>query len=67
MACAMKCDRCGKYYELRGNATGVVTFKAYNIVKNRYREGARFDICPDCVKLFNAWITEGKKEEKDDE
>lgn len=65
MALAMKCDRCGKYYELRGYATDVITLKAYNIARNRYRDGARFDICPDCMKLFNDWITEEKKEEKD--
>ena len=58
MAWAMKCDRCGKYYELCDDATSGVALLSYDIGKDKYCDEARFDICPDCVKSFDEWFME---------
>lgn len=56
MAFAMKCDRCGKYYEYRPMAISCVALIPYRIGKRECRSKEEFDLCPDCVESFNEWF-----------
>lgn len=60
MAWAMKCDRCGKYYEYRPMATSGIALIPHRIGKNECRIEGEFDLCPDCIESFNNWLMEGK-------
>ena len=58
MSRALKCDRCGGYFDRSSNG--------YNqtMVDNSYAIGNRlkaFDICPTCMKQFMQWM-DGKAE-----
>ena len=68
MAMAMKCDRCGKLYEYyegirefnnSEKANGVLFIDREN---NKYCKRKSYDLCPDCMKKFEAFI----KNDEDD-
>ena len=51
MAKALKCDRCGGFYDLLKGS------RSYQI---RYMNEQRFykqvDLCPDCYEIFTKWL-----------
>ena len=57
MAKALKCDRCGQFYDLLSKP------KKYLI-----EDGEKFkkfvDLCPDCYETFVKWLT-GKREHEE--
>lgn len=66
---AMKCDRCGKYYD---KYPGVCECNKGTTVAQRYRvpynrlfvvnaiydsvPSRHFDLCPDCMTEFDGWM-----------
>lgn len=60
MARAMRCDRCGKYYELTIQGgdlygdfvrVGLMADKTNSMYKDK-----TYDLCPRCRKSLNEWI-----------
>lgn len=64
MACAKKCDRCGKLYEQynskndRKNPNGIMVLNLDS--QRRYFAHNALDLCPDCMKGFQDWLKGGK-------
>lgn len=64
MACAKKCDRCGKLYEQynskndRKNPNGIMVLNLDS--QRRYSAHNALDLCPDCMKGFQDWFGEVK-------
>lgn len=56
MAKALKCDKCGQFYDL------LKDFRKYRIQEQQdeksYLEDV--DLCPDCYETFTKWLTEEK-------
>lgn len=52
MAKALKCDRCGGFYDL------VKNFRKYQILDTEIYE-KRVDLCPDCYDKFLNFLKEG--------
>lgn len=56
MACAKKCDRCGKLYEEYNskndekNPNGIMVLNLD--YKRKYYSHTAMDLCPDCMKGF---------------
>lgn len=60
MADAMKCDRCGKYYEIDDKNN---SFKHHSRIYNVFDfnllttdRANRIDLCPDCQDAFEEWM-----------
>lgn len=68
MACAKKCDRCGKLYEQynskndRKNPNGIMVLNLDS--QRRYFAHNVLDLCPDCMKGFQDWFGEVKQMER---
>lgn len=68
MACAKKCDRCGKLYEQynskndRKNPNGIMVLNLDS--QRRYFTHNALDLCPDCMKEFQDWFGEVKQMER---
>lgn len=68
MACAKKCDRCGKLYEQynskndRKNPNGIMVLNLDS--QRRYFTHNALDLCPDCMKGFQGWFGEVKQMER---
>ena len=68
MACAKKCDRCGKLYEQynskndRKNPNGIMVLNLDS--QRRYFTHNALDLCPDCMKRFQDWFGEVKQMER---
>ena len=68
MACAKKCDRCGKLYEQynskndRKNPNGIMVLNLDS--QRRYFTHNALDLCPDCMKKFQDWFGEVKQMER---
>lgn len=68
MACAKKCDRCGKLYEQynskndRKNPNGIMVLNLDS--RGRYFTHNALDLCPDCMKEFQDWLREVKQMER---
>ena len=68
MACAKKCDRCGKLYEQynskndRKNPNGIMVLNLDS--QRRYFTHNARDLCPDCMKGFQDWFGEVKSMER---
>jgi hypothetical protein len=64
MACAKKCDRCGKLYEQynskndRKNPNEIMVLNL-DAQRKYYSHGA-IDLCPGCMKEFQDWMEEVK-------
>ena len=64
MACAKKCDRCGKLYEQynskndRKNPNGIMVLNLDS--QRRYFTHNALDLCPDCMKGCQDWFREVK-------
>ena len=55
MACANKCDVCGKYYEGAMNVQLTISRRSHFDVS--------YDLCPDCQKELETWLN-GRKGNK---
>lgn len=68
MACAKKCDRCGKLYEQysskndRKNPNEIMVLNL-DAQRKYYSHGA-IDLCPGCMKEFQDWMEEVKQMER---
>ena len=58
MAKALKCDRCGQYYDLLKGS------RNYQIRDMNYNFDKQVDLCPDCYAIFINWL-DGKKMQSD--
>ena len=64
MACAKKCDRCGKLYEEYNfkndekNPNGIMTLNLD--YRRKFYLHTAMDLCPDCMKEFQDWMEEVK-------
>lgn len=65
MACAKKCDRCGKLYDEYNfkkdekNPNGVMTLNLD--YQRKFYSHTAMDLCPDYMKEFQDWMEEVKK------
>lgn len=70
MAKAMKCDRCGDFYEhyrmgYMGDYINGISLD--NITKDGYPISMRmFDLCPKCCEELIKWLGDEKEEGKED-
>lgn len=60
MSKALRCDRCGTYYQLDisnedDDVAGVMVLDKYG--GGRYN----YDLCRECRKQFNDWLAKGRK------
>lgn len=64
MACAKKCDRCGKLYEEYNfkndekNPNGIMTLNLD--YRRKFYLHTAMDLCPGCMKKFQDWMEEVK-------
>lgn len=62
MACAKKCDRCGKLYEQYNfkrdekKPNGIMTLNLD--YRRQFCSHTAMDLCPDCMKEFQDWLKE---------
>ena len=54
MAKAMKCDRCGKYYE--NNIIGTPLVIGLRLINKGDVWGKSYDLCPNCSKELSAFL-----------
>lgn len=54
MANALKCDRCGNYFDYEPNVKNFIAFGHKDIVVGKNRPVK--DICPDCMERFEKWF-----------
>lgn len=67
MAKALKCDKCGGFYDL------ITDYRRYKIIDGECLDTKKFiDLCPDCynrflafLKVHNSKVIMGDKEESD--
>ena len=59
MAKALKCDRCGQFYDL------FKEIREYRIINfSELKKNEKYvDLCPDCYEIFTKWLT-GEKEQE---
>lgn len=55
MSDARKCDRCGRFYDIYGQANNAVGFRFVNKWGGRLQE--IYDLCPDCMEELKDWLT----------
>lgn len=64
MACARKCDRCGKLYEeynLKNDEKNPNGIMVLNLdYQRKYYLHDAMDLCPDCMRKFQDWMEEVK-------
>lgn len=52
MSEAMKCDRCGEFFERRPSI-----YRKITVVKERFLDKElRYDLCPECEKTLAKWM-----------
>lgn len=51
MAKALKCDRCGQFYDLLKGS------RNYQIEDMNDKFHKQVDLCPDCYEIFTKWLT----------
>lgn len=61
MAAAMKCDRCGKYYDdNKATRQGITNIGDSTIIAMKYvyrnTSANRFDLCDDCVQKLKDFM-----------
>lgn len=58
MANAMKCDRCGCYYDHYGDRKTANTLYLQNPdFDGRCECDKNYDLCPDCMEIVKCWLT----------
>lgn len=59
MAIAMKCDRCGRFYDYIEGNLNAFGYVNHNIERDTYsvEETERYDLCPKCVVSLDKWLT----------
>lgn len=64
MSKALKCDRCGSYYQL-DISKEEDNFGSMALIVDRVniRTNAIYDLCRECRKELNEWLAKGRKEE----
>lgn len=64
MACAKKCDRCGKLYDeynLKDDEKNPNGIMVLNLdYQRKYYAHDVMDLCPDCMRKFQDWMKEVK-------
>ena len=64
MACARKCDRCGKLYEeynLKNDEKNTNGIMVLNLdYQRKYYPHDAMNLCPDCMRKFQDWMKEVK-------
>ena len=61
MACAKKCDRCGKYYDPfhgridKCECNAIHTSNVHDTGCS-YTDAKIYELCPDCFDKFSEWI-----------
>lgn len=69
MAKAMKCDRCGDFYEhYRMGYMGkyINGISLANTTKGEYINLCMFDLCPKCCEELIKWLGDEKEEGEED-
>lgn len=64
MSAALKCDKCGKFFECydeHGKELTRISI-SINYEDATMRGGRRYDICPECAEAFNVWIKEKRND-----
>lgn len=60
MACARKCDRCGKLYEEYNTKMSNTDFNGIMFLNidyaRKYYPNAPMDLCPECLKSLHEWF-----------
>jgi hypothetical protein len=67
MSKAMKCDRCGKFYEknrVKWNYGGSIT-RGINVVNNNNLIAVECDLCDSCIEDFRAFMDHYDDTEED--
>ena len=59
MAKALKCDRCGQFYDL---LKGLRNYQIRDMNEKNFDK--QVDLCPDCYEIFTKWLA-GEKEQSD--
>ena len=58
MATAMKCDRCGCYYDCYGDKKTANSVYVQNPCITGICEcDKKYDLCPDCMEIVKNWLT----------
>lgn len=58
MANAMKCDRCGCYYDHYGDCKTANSLCLQNLdIIDRCECDKKYDLCPDCMDIVKCWLT----------
>lgn len=64
MAKALKCDRCGKFYELNTDETfAELSLRRYSVDRigvPHTEESGNCDLCPDCVMMLTSFVFDYK-------
>ena len=59
MAKALKCDRCGQFYDY------IKALRRYQIHDTDEKNfNKTVDLCPDCYGIFTKWLTEEREHEE---
>lgn len=54
MSDAKKCNRCGKFYDIYGQANNAVGFRFVNRCDAPLQP--IYDLCPDCMEELKNWL-----------
>lgn len=57
MAKALKCDKCGQFYDLLSEQ------RRYLIEDSEKKWKTFVDLCPDCYEYFIKWLSNEKEEQ----
>lgn len=58
MAKAMKCDRCGCYYDHYGDRETANSLCLQNLdIADRCECYEKYDLCPNCMEIVKNWVT----------
>ena len=57
MAWAMKCDRCGKFFDYNLDDCCAMAYLIYDVLKTKHSiDGEKYDLCPDCIESLGRWF-----------
>lgn len=63
---AVKCDRCGGYYDYdRSNLEDNSIIVSYHdVIDNSWDKSRWVDLCPECMKKLQDWLTDDQTPKK---